>query len=106
MMSKKVVPVRIVTEGIGTPSNVSHNATASLKRALNYIDFLSRIIGWTLSYDWKSNPRHWFACIVNLFSWSQFLYTQIRCVINGEYSRVFQVFGLYGMTVSVINFYL
>ncbi|XP_037039490.1 odorant receptor 67d-like [Bradysia coprophila] len=90
---------RDVAETMCRKDNADNDTTA-LKRTFGFGDMFSNIVGWKFSYDWKSNPRHWFTCSLIAFLWAQCIYSQIKFFVNGEYGRIFEVFALYGICTT------
>lgn len=72
-----------------------------IKECFDFIEMFGKILGWELSYKWKINPRHIFAVSYLTFTWSQFLYSQFKYFMDGEYERIFEVFAVYGVAISV-----
>ncbi len=79
------------------------NDSDVMKKTFDLVALFGNLIGWKCSYDWtwKYNARHWFTIAYLIFTWSQILYTQHKHFANGEYKRIFEVFALYGIAISV-----
>ncbi len=84
------------------------NDTGLIEHSFDFLDFFGKLLGWKCSYNWtwRNNPRHWFTVAYLAFTWSQFLYSQFKHFANGEYKRIIEVFALYGVAISVIEFLL
>lgn len=74
------------------------------KKILKFICLPTKIIlGGRLNYNW--NPFRevliWFAMLNLAFAWVCFLYTQCYHIMNGNNIRILEVFGIYGVGISV-----
>lgn len=88
------------------PEKQSKKQTAAyqaLRECFEFIEIIGSVVGWKLDYGWKSNPRHWFTVSYLTFTWSQFFYSQYKYFENGELMKVFEVFAVYGVALSVIS---
>lgn len=77
--------------------------SGALGQCFDFIEFFGKILGWKMDYNWKSNPRHWFTVGYLIFTWSQFLYSQFKYLLNGEHKRILEVFAMYGIAGSVLE---
>ncbi|KAJ6634916.1 hypothetical protein Bhyg_13497 [Pseudolycoriella hygida] len=75
-------------------------AYEALQRNLNVIEMFGKVIGLSLIYEWKSGPKFWFSVFYLFFTWTQFIYSQVKFFIDGEEKRIFEVFAAYGIAVS------
>lgn len=77
--------------------------TGFLGQGFDFIEMLGKLLGWKLSFNWKTNSRHRFTVIYLIFTWSQILYSQAKFFLSGEHKRILEVSALYGAALSVIQ---
>lgn len=83
-------------------SNKADNiATKALKQSVDFINSISSFVGFSTGSELKINRRLVFTVSLMAFTWIQIFYTQLKYCANGEYKRIFEVFALYGIGVSV-----
>lgn len=83
-------------------SEEPYNDMRIMEKIFDFIHFFGKLFGSKCCYEWKSNFRFWFAFGYLAFTWSQFFYSQFTHAVNGDFKRIFEVFALYGIAISVI----
>lgn len=73
------------------------------KKSLKFLSYFGLLIGAEVRLDWKSDIRFVITKCLTAFMWIQIVYTQVLYVCHGETVRIFEVFSVYGMAVSVSN---
>ena len=78
-------------------------AYEALKRNIDFIEIFGKVTGWQLICEWKGGLRHWITTFFLFFNWSQFIYSLLKFLMNGEVKRVLEVLSLFGISFSVIS---
>lgn len=93
-----VATTKVPTDELPVPTA----AYLIFSRTLQFVELFAVIIGARMTYDWKNNKRFTFTVFITAFVWSQFFYTKIVYIYQDNIIKIFEVFAIYGIAVSVI----
>lgn len=102
---KKLVVKTSETHDTGknlTNKQINTEAYRAIKQSFDFIEIFGIVFGAKTNYEWKRGLRFWLAISYLIFTWSQFFYSQFKYTVNGEHKRIFEVFAVYGVAISVI----
>lgn len=75
----------------------------TLERSLNFLATIGIVIGFDFRFTWNRNVRFYMTIAITAFFWSQFFYNQFLYIYEHDSNRIWEIFTLYGMGMSVRN---
>lgn len=100
-VKSKKEPEKVIHPKPPFESDKPDTTTRSLKQSFDLINLCGVLLGWRLGFELKNSFRFCFHLIFITFTWAQILYSQFKFAANGEPRRIFEVFALYGIAISV-----